>query len=138
MAKQMMVKYVDDLDGTPADETVNFGLDGAHFEIDLCDTNAEALRSVLAPWIAKSRKAAGVKKRVRRLTGTPTTTNYGSEQRKAIRAWAVANGWAVSERGKIAESVVAAYNAAHNTNGGEPVDAVADALTHARTVALSS
>lgn len=125
MAKELIVRYVDDLDGaTPADETVAFALDGAQFEIDLSDANAVQLRSVLAPWIAKSRKATGVKKRVRRLTG-PSPTAGDSEQRKVIRAWAVSNGIAVSERGRIADSVVAAYNAAH-TNGSAPT-ALADA-----------
>ena len=35
MAQRVNVVLVDDLDGSEAAETVNFGLDGANYEIDL-------------------------------------------------------------------------------------------------------
>ena len=52
----MTTKYVtlleDDTDGSQASETVNFGLDGAAYEIDLSDKNASALRDTLTGWIS--------------------------------------------------------------------------------------
>jgi hypothetical protein len=45
------VLLVDDLDGTLAHETVQFEIDGKHYEIDLSAENAEGLRRVLDPYI---------------------------------------------------------------------------------------
>ncbi|MGA9748848.1 MAG: Lsr2 family protein, partial [Nocardioides sp.] len=44
MAQRVHVVLVDDLDGSDADETVTFGLDGVDYEIDLTDAHAAALR----------------------------------------------------------------------------------------------
>ena len=35
MARQVQVTLIDDIDGTPAESTVYFGLEGMHYEIDL-------------------------------------------------------------------------------------------------------
>ena len=40
MATRVTTTLVDDVDGTEAQETVAFGLDGSEFEIDLSDSNA--------------------------------------------------------------------------------------------------
>jgi len=40
MAQKVTVELEDDLDGSPADETVRFGLDGTEYEIDLSEKNA--------------------------------------------------------------------------------------------------
>ena len=48
MAQKVVVSLVDDLDSSEADETVEFGLDGATYEIDLSDANAATLRDRLA------------------------------------------------------------------------------------------
>ena len=45
MAQKVVVSLVDDLDETEADETVEFGIDGATYEIDLSDSNAAKLRT---------------------------------------------------------------------------------------------
>ena len=42
MAKTLIVKLSDDIDGGDADETVRFGLDGKAYEIDLSATNARS------------------------------------------------------------------------------------------------
>ena len=41
----------DDIDGSVADETVTFALDGVTYEIDLNAKNAAALRDALAPYV---------------------------------------------------------------------------------------
>ena len=48
MAQKVLVSLVDDLDGSEADETVEFGLDGINYQIDLSTENAEELRDALA------------------------------------------------------------------------------------------
>jgi hypothetical protein len=45
------VLLVDDLDGTLAHETVQFELDGKHYEIDLSAENARELRRALDPYV---------------------------------------------------------------------------------------
>src|SRR4029079_13212532 len=49
MVKKVTVALLDDLDGTAADETVQFALDGVSYEIDLSKKNAKKLRSALQP-----------------------------------------------------------------------------------------
>ncbi|GAA3449616.1 hypothetical protein GCM10018962_14490 [Dactylosporangium matsuzakiense] len=52
MAKRTVEELVDDLDGTPASQTVRFGMDGALYKIDLSAANAKALREALAAFVA--------------------------------------------------------------------------------------
>ena len=44
MAQKVTVALADDLDGSPADETVRFGFEGTDYVIDLSSTNAGAFR----------------------------------------------------------------------------------------------
>jgi hypothetical protein len=59
MAKTVIVKLTDDIDGGDADETVHFALDGRSYEIDVSTANAERLRSALKPFTDKARPAGG-------------------------------------------------------------------------------
>ena len=56
MAKQIIHKLVDDLDGGDADETVKFALDGIQYEIDLSKKNADKLRELIAPYVGAGSK----------------------------------------------------------------------------------
>ena len=44
MAKTVIVKLTDDIDGGDADETIQFALDGKSYEIDLSSANASKSR----------------------------------------------------------------------------------------------
>ena len=65
MAQKVRIILEDDLDGGPADETIRFGLDGAHYEIDLSSANAARLRDAIRPFVAKSRRVQGSAQRTR-------------------------------------------------------------------------
>lgn len=106
MAQKIQVLLVDDLDGSTADESVTFALDGVNYEIDLSNEHAEQLRADLAKWIGASR-------RVTARSRSKGARRGGSSDAETIRAWARANGHKVSDRGRIPESVRAAYAAAH-------------------------
>ncbi|BBY56259.1 Lsr2 family protein [Mycobacterium koreense] len=110
MAKKVTVTLVDDLDGAAtADETVEFGLDGVSYEIDLSTKNADKLRNDLKKWIESARRVGG------RRRGRSTSGRRGAidrEQSAAIREWARRNGHNVSTRGRIPAEVIEAFHAA--------------------------
>lgn len=59
MTKRVTIEILDDTDGSPAEQTVPFGLDGVTYEIDLSTTNANALREALAPYVVSARRSGG-------------------------------------------------------------------------------
>ncbi|WP_344856709.1 Lsr2 family protein [Planomonospora alba] len=111
MAKQIQEILIDDLDGGEANETVSFAIDGISYEIDLSDVNAKKLRDSLAPFTASARRAGSAAPRRRRAGGTRALSR---EKSADIRAWAKARGMNVSERGRIASTIVQEYEAAHH------------------------
>ena len=59
MAQKVQVQLIDDLDGSEADGTVRFGLDGTEYEIDLSAEHAQELRGALARYVGAARRAGG-------------------------------------------------------------------------------
>src|SRR5437763_10270180 len=114
MAQKVLVQLVDDLDGSTAEQTVEFALDGVQYQIDLSEDNAGALRDALAPFVSAARRAGGRKRSAapRAAAGRPSPTS-DRERNQAIREWARAQGMNVSERGRIPADVVEAYDKAH-------------------------
>ena len=108
MAQSVQIILEDDLEGGPADETVQFGLDGRQYEIDLSTANAEKLREALRPYAAAGRRTQG---KPTRAPG-PRSSTGGNPETAKIRAWAKENGYEVSDRGRIHQSVKDAYYAA--------------------------
>jgi hypothetical protein len=116
MARQIVTLLTDDLDGGAADRTVEFGLDGRNYTIDLSDKNAGKLRKALEPYItAGARVGRGPVDRRGEARGraSATTGRSSREQNQAIREWAAKNGYEVSERGRIPTTVVEAFDKAH-------------------------
>ncbi len=113
MAKKVTVTLVDDFDGDgPADETVEFSIDGVSYEIDLSVKNAQKLRDEFKQWIDAGRRVGG---RRRGRPGAPGRGGRGSidrEQSAAIREWARRNGHKVSTRGRIPAEIIEAFHAA--------------------------
>lgn len=111
MAKKVTVTLVDDFDGeAAADETVEFGLDGVTYEIDLSSKNAKKLRDELKVWVEKGRRVGG-RRRGRGGSGRGRAA-MDREQSAAIREWARRNGHNVSTRGRIPADVIDAFHAA--------------------------
>ena len=111
MAKKVTVTLVDDFDGeAAADETVEFGLDGVSYEIDLSTKNAKKLRDDLKSWIDAGRRVGG--RRRGRAAGARGRAAIDREQSAAIREWARRNGYSVSTRGRIPADVIEAFHAA--------------------------
>ena len=111
MAKKVTVTLVDDFDGEgAADETVEFGLDGVTYEIDLSTKNATKLRHDLKHWVEAGRRVGG-RRRGRSSSGRGRGA-IDREQSAAIRDWARRNGHNVSTRGRLPGDVIDAFHAA--------------------------
>lgn len=106
MAQKVQVVLVDDVDGGPAEETVTFALDGVAYEVDLSTGNAAQLREALAPWVGCGRRVGGRARPARRGAGRSS-----DGRNTEIRGWARANGYSVSDRGRIPAEVKAAFDA---------------------------
>jgi hypothetical protein len=79
VAKQTQLSLVDDLDGSPASTTVEFGLDGQSYAIDLSAENAAKFRAALAEFVAAARERGAApapaqrQASLRRSSQAPTT-----------------------------------------------------------------
>jgi hypothetical protein len=114
VAQKVVVELVDDLDGTVSDDisTVSFALDGAVYEIDLTEDNAERLRDTIADFVSAARRTGGrIKRGAASATSAPRPA-ADREQTKAIRDWARHNGFEVADRGRIPANVTAAFEEA--------------------------
>ncbi|MCW2718956.1 Lsr2 family protein [Pseudonocardia sp.] len=111
MAQIREIRLVDDLDGEEADETVEFGIDGKNYEIDLSKDNAGKLRDVLAEFVGSARRAGGRARRSSGAVAAPARRpSVDREQNQAIRDWARKRGMKVSDRGRIPAEVLEAYH----------------------------
>jgi hypothetical protein len=110
MAQIREVRLIDDLDGEAADETIEFGIDGKNYEIDLSKDNAGKLRDALAAYVAAARRSGGRRSRSGAGTGPARRPSIDREQNQAIREWARKRGMKVSDRGRIPAEVLEAYH----------------------------
>ena len=108
MAQRVNIVLEDDLDGTDADETVTFSLDGVGYEIDLSSANAAKLRDALAPYVGHARRTSA-----RRPGGRPAARAAGKRDLSEVREWARSKGHKVSDRGRISAEIQAAFDKAH-------------------------
>lgn len=140
MGKIVTVEYVDDLDDVPVDaesvDTVEFSYRGDAYTLVLTTANGAQFDKDIARYIKAAKKAAarearGARKETHRTprqpakpkarprpqpssrTVAPATKKTGPERTRAIREWATANGHNVSHRGRVAATVITAYDAAH-------------------------
>lgn len=115
MARTLIEQVTDDLDGTVLDtddgETISFSVEGRSFEMDLSNENATIFREALAPYMKVARSTSAPR------TGRTRTSSSGKQRRgydlTTIRAWAQEHGYEVAPRGRVANAVIDAFNAAH-------------------------
>jgi hypothetical protein len=106
VAQKVQVILVDDLDGGSADETVTFSLDGVSYEIDLSKKNASAFAEALAPFVAHARRVGMPGPR---LSSRSSKRPTGAHDPVEVRVWANANGYTLSDRGRIRKEILAAF-----------------------------
>ncbi len=108
MARQVIERLVDDLDGSEATQSVFFGVDGHGYQIDLNDQHANELRTKLEPFLEVARRVRGDTPRAR---GSVRGAGADKDRNSAIRQWALDEGVQLPSRGRIAGAVQQAYDA---------------------------
>ena len=63
MAQKVQTLFIDDLDGSAAEGTIRFGLDGTEYEIDLNAEHAQHLRDALEAYVRAGRRVSGGSRR---------------------------------------------------------------------------
>jgi hypothetical protein len=104
------VQLEDDLTGGPADETVEFGIDGRSYEIDLNARHAADFRRQLARFLERASLVRPTHRRA------PVRTLANRARSRQIRSWAEQQGFSVSDRGRLPREVIQQYESEH----GEP------------------
>lgn len=117
MARKIVVQVSCDRCGreVESDDPVELSFDGVDYRTDLCADHAAELQSALTPFLESAERVD----RRRRATARPSDgkaparrpTRRDPSQVAAIRAWARANGFEISDRGRIPREVEEAYNA---------------------------
>src|SRR5438045_8616514 len=97
VAQKIQTLFIDDLDGTEAEGTVRFGLDGTEYEIDLNAEHAQGLRDALARYVHAARRAGGGARRPAR---GGRRASAGGVDRTQVRAPAKGQGTARTARGR--------------------------------------
>jgi len=135
LARTTTVVFIDDLDGTPATETVRFAVDGRSYEIDLSTQNAQHLRGSMAGFVAAARRTDRAHAGSRR---GKESHRLADANPATVRAWANHNGVPVSSRGNIPHHVLAQYTSAQQAPAAEPTPAEPAMAEPAESVADES
>src|SRR5438270_13536945 len=108
MAQKIQTLFIDDIDGSEAEGTFRFGLDGTEYEIDLSKKHAEALRKSLELYVGAARKGPG-SRRPGRTRRQPSANGASSTE---VRAWAKSQRIAGKDRGRIPAALVVQFTSA--------------------------
>lgn len=115
MAQKIIVQLHSDLSEVeiPQGEgsTVNFSFQGRNFEIDLSDKELAEFEEVLDVYMTHGRRAT--KTRSASAPVASSNANANRERLQNIREWAKENGHEVSERGRIKQDLMDAYDKAN-------------------------
>lgn len=121
MAKTVKVILTCDLDHeSPVDDdvkTIEFGYEGNRYTIDLCGEHTTEYHNWMQDYVAHGQASGRGASRARALTRKAGSTGRAAEKPTgddlaAVRAWARANNFTVSDRGRIPQTVRDAYEAA--------------------------
>ena len=112
MARRTVVETFDDIDGTLLDtegETISFALDGVEYTIDLTKKNAREFRKKIDYYAEHATRVGGRKRR----GGAVRSDGSDSPSSKEIRDWAIEAGYDVPARGRLPQTLIDEYAAAH-------------------------
>jgi len=107
VAQKVQTLFIDDLDGSAAEGTVRFGLDGTEYEIDLNAEHARQLRDTLAAYVRAGRRIGS-----RRPARGERRSSASGLNTTEVREWAKAQGIEVKDRGRVPAELVVKFKAA--------------------------
>jgi hypothetical protein len=110
VAQKIQTLFIDDIDGTAAEGTVRFALDGTDYEIDLNAEHAEELRKALARYVEAARRSSGAA--ARRPARSGRRSSASGLNTTEVREWAKAQGIEVKDRGRVPAELVVRFRAA--------------------------
>jgi hypothetical protein len=110
VAQKIQTLFIDDIDGTAAEGTVRFALDGTDYEIDLNAQHAAALRKAMAKYVDAARKSSAAA--VRRPARSGRRSSASGLNTTEVREWAKAQGIEVKDRGRVPAELVVRFRAA--------------------------
>ena len=119
MARKVQTQLIDDLDGSPAAETITFALDAKSYEIDLNETHALELRAALAPYIAVAARLGSrsvinpIEPRADKLRKSGKPSKRAAQ---SVRDWARSQGIEVGDKGRLSADLLARYEAAQRSD----------------------
>jgi Lsr2 len=88
LARHVVTRLVDDLDGSPAVTTLSFSLDGVCYEIDLSTEHHAALQRALAPFVTAARTVPGRRTQDTAAASTTTPTTEATAKVTATKTTA--------------------------------------------------
>jgi hypothetical protein len=109
VAQKVQTLFIDDLDGSAADGTVRFALDGTEYEIDLNAGHAQELRDALARYVRAARRTGGGSRQPVRSGRRGSASGLDTTE---VREWAKAQGIEVKDRGRVPAELVVKFKAA--------------------------
>lgn len=101
LARGVVEELVDEGDRDVVGETVEVSYRGVDYEIDLSAKESRAMDRALAPYLETARRV-------------PKAHRVAVPAAREVRAWALAQGIDVSERGRVSADVMSRYHTAHN------------------------
>jgi len=114
VAQKIQTLFIDDLDGSTAEGTVRFGLDGTEYEIDLNAEHAKELRDVLARYVDAARRAGGGGRKPARGSRRAAAGGLNTTE---VREWARAQGIEVKDRGRVPAGLMVKFRSATGQQG---------------------
>jgi uncharacterized membrane protein len=110
VAQKIQTLFIDDIDGSEAEGTVRFALDGSDYEIDLNAKHADALRQALSRYVEAARRSSGPARKPARSSGRRAAAS--GLNTTEVREWAKAQGIEVKDRGRVPAELVVRFRAA--------------------------
>ncbi|MGH9065405.1 MAG: histone-like nucleoid-structuring protein Lsr2 [Acidimicrobiales bacterium] len=105
-----------------AEETVSFSANGTAYEMELCAEHLAEFNEAMEAWAERARPATTRRRRSAASPGSDAPSSGRAPAREevdrsAAREWARANGYEVSDRGRVAQEVLDAFVAAQAEAG---------------------
>jgi hypothetical protein len=110
LARVVVGQLGHDTDHDHATETRDFSYRGVDYQVSLSASEAKTMDQALAPYVEVARRVAAERPPSRRPVAEAAKS---APVAKDVRAWAVAEGIGVSERGRLSAEVVRHYQDAH-------------------------